>query len=113
MTPTVAESTTMDQPTYCEQVAEAIRGAANVSREAHALKTRAVDAIDDGLHTARRTVKQARQRALDVRDDLTYRIKRQPLKAVAIAFGAGTLAGLLFGWARQCPRTEKPHSGGL
>jgi ElaB/YqjD/DUF883 family membrane-anchored ribosome-binding protein len=106
---TTAESTTMDQPTYRERVAEAMRGAAELSRDARTLKTLAADAVEDGLHTARRTVKKARQRALDTRDDLTYRIKRQPLMAVAIAFGAGALAGLIVGWVRPCARANEQN----
>lgn len=105
---TATESTTME-PTYRERVAEAMRGAAELSHDARTLKTLAADAVEDGLHAARRTVKKTRQRALDTRDDLTYRIKRQPLMAVAMAFGAGALAGLIVGWVRPCARANEEN----
>ena len=107
MTPTGTETTTMDEPTYRERVGDAMRDAAHLSREAQTLKTLATDAIEDGLHTVRRTVKKARQRALDTRDDVGYRIKRQPLGAVAVAFGAGALFGLLFGMTCRRGRPDE------
>ena len=107
MTPTATESTTLNQPTCREWAADAMPGVAKISREAQALKTLATDAVEDGLHAARRTVRKAQQRALDTRDDLTYRVKRQPLAAVAVAFGAGTLVGFLLGLAGRRARSDQ------
>jgi hypothetical protein len=84
-----------------ERAVDALRQAAHFSHEARLLKTLATDAVEDGLHAAERTIKRARQTALDARDDVTYRVKREPLKALARAFGAGAMFGLIVGLARR------------
>lgn len=100
-TTTPIESATTERPTVRERAADALRQAAHFSHEARLLKTLATDAVEDGLHAAERTIKRARQTALDGRDEVTYRVKREPLKALALAFGAGALFGLIVGLARR------------
>jgi hypothetical protein len=80
--------------TVRERAADALRQAAHFSHEARLLKTLATDAVEDGLHAAERTIKRARRTALDARDEMTYRVKREPLKALALTFGTGALFGL-------------------
>jgi ElaB/YqjD/DUF883 family membrane-anchored ribosome-binding protein len=74
---------------------DALRHASHLSHEARLLKSVAADAIEDGVHAVKRTAKTVRQDALDLRDDVAYRVKREPMNAVAIAFAAGAFAGLL------------------
>lgn len=98
--------TTLDRPVSAEaerlidKGLDALRQVSHLSKEARLLKSAAADAIEDGVHTVRRTAKTLRQDALDLRNELTYRVKRQPMTAVAIAFAAGTLAGVLFAACR-------------
>jgi ElaB/YqjD/DUF883 family membrane-anchored ribosome-binding protein len=66
----------------------------------------AADAVEDGLHAARGAAKKVRQRALDSRDELTYRVKRQPLTALTVAFAVGALVGLAIGWGRRRHRDQ-------
>jgi hypothetical protein len=87
--------------TVRERAADALRQAAHFSHEARLLKTLATDAVEDGLHAAERTIKRARQTALDARNEVTYRVKREPLKALALTFGTGALFGLTVGLARR------------
>ncbi|MFI5178399.1 MAG: hypothetical protein ACHQO8_07550 [Vicinamibacterales bacterium] len=97
--------TTLDQPTPAapERLAgslkdkglDALRHASHLSHEAQLLKSVAADAIEDGVHAVKRTAKTLQRDALDLRDDLTYRVKREPMKAMAIAFATGALAGLI------------------
>jgi ElaB/YqjD/DUF883 family membrane-anchored ribosome-binding protein len=101
MTTTPIESAPTEGTTVRERAADALRQAAHFSHEARLLKTLATDAVEDGVHAAERTIKRARQTALDARDDVTYRVKREPLKALALAFGAGALFGLIVGLARR------------
>jgi hypothetical protein len=43
------------------------------------------------------TTRMERQTALDAWDELTDRVRREPLKAVAVVFGMGALIGLGLG----------------
>lgn len=87
--------------TLRERVLDATRRAAHLPREAKHLTSMAAEAVEDGVHTAKRalkTVKRGVERLDDLKDDATYRIKREPWKAVAIAAGAGLAVGTLVGW---------------
>ena len=95
--------TTIDRPAPAESERlinkglDALRQVSDLSDEARRLKSVAADAIGDGVHTVKRTAKTLRQDAVDVPDEVTYRVKREPTKALAVAFAVGTLAGLLLG----------------
>jgi ElaB/YqjD/DUF883 family membrane-anchored ribosome-binding protein len=60
--------------------------ATDVYRKATHLADEARDAINRGIANAE-----------DFRDTAVYRVKRNPLKAVGLAFGAGLLLGAVFG----------------
>jgi hypothetical protein len=55
----------------------------------------AADAVEDGKHAAERAVKNAKREISNARDEVVYRIKREPLTAVGAAFGAGMLLGTI------------------
>ena len=105
--------TTIDRPAPAESERlidkglDALRQVSHLSDEARRLKSVAADAIEDGVHTVKRTAKTLRQDALDVRDEVTYRVKREPMKALAVAFAVGTLAGLLLAALR--PKRTRDH----
>ena len=94
---------------------DALRQVSDLSDEARRLKSVAADVIEDGVHTVKRTAKTLRQDAVDVRDEVTYRVKREPIKALAVAFAVGTLAGLLLGafQAETDAQSRWPRNGGL
>jgi ElaB/YqjD/DUF883 family membrane-anchored ribosome-binding protein len=102
MTPATTEATeARSSPTAHDRVVDAGRRAAHLSHEAHLMKSVASDAIEDGVYAARRALKAARHRVEDLRDlkdETAYRVKREPFKAVAIAAGAGLVAGMIVGW---------------
>lgn len=84
---------------------DAVRRVAHASHEAQLLKSIAVDAVEDGVHTAKRAVRIAKHDLTDARDDVVYSIKREPLKAVGIAFGFGMVFAVAGGWlVRTCTR---------
>jgi ElaB/YqjD/DUF883 family membrane-anchored ribosome-binding protein len=60
------------------------------------LKTEASQAVEDRVVAARRLTKRSRYAAEDLIDDAAHRVKRDPLRAVAmglaIGFGMGALA---------------------
>ena len=65
--------------------------------EAARLKVRASHAVEDTMFEARRLAKRGRYAAEDLVDD-AYRIKRDPLRSVAITFAVGLGIGALAGW---------------
>jgi ElaB/YqjD/DUF883 family membrane-anchored ribosome-binding protein len=69
--------------------------------EASRLKVKASHAVDDAMLEARRLAKRGRYAAEDLVDETAYRIKRDPLRSVAITLavglGVGALAGFLAG----------------
>jgi ElaB/YqjD/DUF883 family membrane-anchored ribosome-binding protein len=77
--------------------AEVVHTAKHVAHEARLLKELATDAVGDGVYAARRAAKVATRNLVDARDDVVYRIKKQPLQAVAIALAVGAGLGMLCG----------------
>lgn len=69
-----------------------------VGVEASRLKVRASHAVEDAMIEARRLAKRSRYAAEDLVDDAAYRIKRDPLRSVAVTFAVGLGIGVLAGW---------------
>ena len=72
-----------------------------VKDEVERLRTRAGQAVEDGMDAAERSLRKTREGLKDTRDEAVYRVKRQPLMAVAVAFGAGALFGIVLGLLRR------------
>lgn len=66
--------------------------------EAARLKQRASHAVEDTMVEARRLAKRGRYAAEDLVDETAYRIKRDPLRSVAVTFAVGLGIGALAGW---------------
>jgi ElaB/YqjD/DUF883 family membrane-anchored ribosome-binding protein len=84
--------------TIRDRAVDAVRQAAYVTHEARLLKTRASDAVEDGVHAAKRAITRGMHDLEDMRDSAAYRVKRAPLMTVGLAAGAGLLLGLVVGW---------------
>ena len=69
-----------------------------VGAEASRLKVKASHAVEDAMTEARRIAKRGRYAAEDLVDETAYRIKRDPLRSVAITFAVGLGVGALAGW---------------
>ena len=58
--------------------------------------------IDESVQQARRAAERAVRRGIekleDLKDEGVHYVKRHPLKAVAVAAGAGLMIGLVGGW---------------
>lgn len=80
---------------------EYARQATHVAHEARLLKTLAVDAVEDGIYAAKRTIKRHIRDVEDLRDTMALRIKRAPFTTAAVALGAGIFLGMAVGWARK------------
>jgi ElaB/YqjD/DUF883 family membrane-anchored ribosome-binding protein len=61
--------------------------------EASKIKSAVTEAVDDGVKSALRAIKQGRDVAEDAIDDAKRAVKRNPLQAVGIFFAAGVVAG--------------------
>jgi ElaB/YqjD/DUF883 family membrane-anchored ribosome-binding protein len=61
------------------------------------MKETVADAVEDGISTAKRAVKQGRRAAEDLVDDAEYQVKQHPLSAVGVSFGIGLGLGAVIG----------------
>jgi ElaB/YqjD/DUF883 family membrane-anchored ribosome-binding protein len=68
----------------------------DIYREVNRMKAIVTDAVDDGVQTAIRAMKQGRDTADDLVHDARLQIKRNPLQAAGIVLAAGVLIGSLF-----------------
>ncbi len=71
---------------------------ARASKEAQRLKEIISDAVEDGLRTARRTMKQGQEFAEETMDEALHTVKKYPMQTVAVTFGVALAAGLFLGW---------------
>jgi ElaB/YqjD/DUF883 family membrane-anchored ribosome-binding protein len=88
----------MDTSTVLKKTGEAVSGLAGIGYEAAKLKVAAEHAVEDGKLAAQRLAKQGYRKMEDVVDETQYRIKRNPLESVGIAFGIGAILGCMIGY---------------
>lgn len=100
-------TTHADPQTTQDRFVDVVGRAAHVAHEARVLKTMAADAVEDGVHAAKRAVTRGARDIEESRETAAYRIKKAPFLAVAIAAGAGLLIGALCGgWGRRASQRE-------
>lgn len=66
--------------------------------EAARVKDKLSHAVEDGVSATKRAIKHSRYAAEDFVDETAHRIKRDPLRSVAITFGIGLGIGVVVGW---------------
>ena len=71
---------------------------AQVGVEAARLKSAASHAVEDAVIEARRLAKRSRYATEELIDDAAHRVKRDPLRAVALGFAIGVGIGALAVW---------------
>jgi ElaB/YqjD/DUF883 family membrane-anchored ribosome-binding protein len=109
----VAGTQTSDsgKPRVADRIVDAVQQAAHVSHELRLVKSLAYDAIEDGAHEAKRAVKKSVQRGIerleDIKDDSVHYVKRQPLKAIAMAAGVGLMVGMTAAWITSRFRQQR------
>jgi ElaB/YqjD/DUF883 family membrane-anchored ribosome-binding protein len=69
-----------------------------VRDEASRLKTAASQTIEDAVTGAKRFTKRSRYAAEDLLEDAGHRVKRDPLRSVALGFTVGLAMGALAVW---------------
>ncbi len=110
MTLDIRETSEQTAPSMSGRMADAARHAAHLSHEARMVKSLAEDAIEDGVHKAKRAVKSVRrgiERLQDIKDGATYYVKRRPLKIIAVAAGLGLVAGFAAGLIAASSRAAR------
>ena len=70
---------------------------ADAAHKASRAASSVVDALEDGVASARRSVRQGTDAASELIDDTKKRVKQYPVEAVAITFAAGIAAGAVIG----------------
>jgi ElaB/YqjD/DUF883 family membrane-anchored ribosome-binding protein len=107
------ETSESEKPNVADRIVDAARHAAHISHEARLVKSLACDAIEDGAHEAKRAVKKSVQRGIerleDIKDESVHYVKRQPLKAIAMAAGVGLMVGMAAVWITG--RFRQPGAG--
>jgi len=69
-----------------------------VLNEVSKITTAVTEALEDGVHSALRTVNQGRYAAEEAIDDARHAVKKNPFGALAIVLVAGALIGGLGTW---------------
>lgn len=69
----------------------------DVLKEVSRIRETVTEAVDDGVKSAVRALKQGRHAAEDAIDDARHTVKQNPLQSVGLVFVVGVLAGWLIG----------------
>jgi ElaB/YqjD/DUF883 family membrane-anchored ribosome-binding protein len=86
------------------RIADTVRHAQR-SAEARRLRSKAEEALHDGLYETRRALKVIKRRAEAFEHKAEYYVKREPRKALAVAAGFALFLGFLIGYkSRPKPR---------
>ena len=93
----VADTPMASDTSIRDRAVDTVRQAAHVAHEARLLKTLATDAMEDGVHAAKRAITRRMHDLEDLREAAAYRVKRAPLASVGVFFGAGILIGAAIG----------------
>ena len=80
----------------------------DLGRRMRRLEELVVVPLDDAVRTLRRTMRGARRRvqdASDFKEAAVYRVKRSPITAIGLAFGAGLLLAGTVAWVSHFATT--------
>ncbi len=102
-------SATADTPMACDTTVRdrAVDTVRQAAHEARLLKTLATDAVEDGVHAAKRAITRGMHDVEDLRESAAYRVKRAPLLTVSLAVAGGILFGVALGWLGRRARQKE------
>ena len=66
--------------------------------EVSRIRSVVTEAVEDGVESAVKALKQGRHAAEDAIDDARHTIKQKPFQAMGVVFGAGVLVGGMIAW---------------
>jgi ElaB/YqjD/DUF883 family membrane-anchored ribosome-binding protein len=67
-------------------------------REVSRIKSVVSEAVEEGMKSAMKAIKQGRIAAEDAIDDARHTVKRRPFQAMSVVFAAGVLVGGVLAW---------------
>jgi ElaB/YqjD/DUF883 family membrane-anchored ribosome-binding protein len=70
----------------------------DVLREVSKIKSMVAEAVEDGVESALRAIKQGRYAAEDAIHDARHAVRQNPFQAMGVVFGAGVMIGGLVTW---------------
>jgi ElaB/YqjD/DUF883 family membrane-anchored ribosome-binding protein len=62
------------------------------------IKSVVTDAVEDGVHSARRAIRYGRYAAEDAIMEAQHKVKQKPLQAMGLVLAAGVLIGGFLSW---------------
>jgi ElaB/YqjD/DUF883 family membrane-anchored ribosome-binding protein len=62
------------------------------------MKSVVSEAVEDGVKSAVKAIRQGRDAADDILDDAKHRIKQRPFDAMGVVFAVGVLTGACLTW---------------
>lgn len=80
------------------EILEKVGSVDDVLREVSKIKAIVAEAVEDGVRSATRALKQGRHAAEDAIDEARHTVKQRPFQAIGVVFAAGFLTGTLLGW---------------
>ncbi len=92
------ETTECEKASCVDRILDAARQAGPVSHDARVAETLAAAAIEDGVRATKRAVRRGIETLEDLKDESLHRVKRRPVKMLAIAAGVCLSLGLAAGW---------------
>lgn len=69
-----------------------------VLREVSRIRTVVTEAVEDGVKSAVKTIKQGRHAVEDVLDDARHTVKQRPFESMGVVLAAGILTGAFLTW---------------
>jgi ElaB/YqjD/DUF883 family membrane-anchored ribosome-binding protein len=78
--------------------AEKTAGLSDVLTEVAKIKAMIAEAVDDGVRSAVRAIKQGRYKAEEAIDDAKHVVRKNPFEAVGVVFLAGFVTGGVIAW---------------
>lgn len=70
----------------------------DVIQEISRLRNVVTEAVEDGVESAVKAIRQGREAAEDAIDDARRRVKQRPFESIGIVFAAGILTGAFLTW---------------
>jgi len=92
-----------------QEIEDAVKRA---ERSFNASKAVLTDTLEDGRIAAERLLKRGRAAAEDYLDEAAYQVRHNPKASLAVAFGVGALAGVMFGLFAQTGGKQKESNSG-
>jgi len=72
--------------------------AENPLRDVSKIRSRVIDAVEDGVRSASQAIRHGRYAAEDAIEEGKHKVKQRPLQAMGTVFAAGILAGSFLAW---------------